>query len=63
MIERLALLPKPLRVVHVFGSNTEDKIISGCAHHNKIDATSVKLGRERRPNGWRWSTRKVFMIM
>ncbi|WP_375648487.1 MULTISPECIES: hypothetical protein [unclassified Bartonella] len=45
--ERLDLLPKLPRIVRVFDSNAEDKIIAECAHRNKIDPTSVKLGRKR----------------
>ncbi|WP_273724130.1 hypothetical protein [Bartonella sp. AU18XJBT] len=47
--ERLDLLPKLPWGVCVVGSNAEDKIISGCAHRNKIDSASVKLGRKRQP--------------
>ncbi|WP_375641913.1 MULTISPECIES: hypothetical protein [unclassified Bartonella] len=43
------LLPKLPWGVCVVGSNAEDKIISGCAHRNKIDSASVKLGRKRQP--------------
>ncbi|WP_375622829.1 MULTISPECIES: short-chain dehydrogenase [unclassified Bartonella] len=56
LIERLALLPTPPCILHIFGSNTHDKMILDCARKNKVDFIPLQLGQKTTPKGSRWLT-------
>ncbi|UNF28846.1 short-chain dehydrogenase [Bartonella krasnovii] len=56
LIEQLALLPKPPCILHVFGSNVHDQMITEYARKNKVDFISIKLGQKKTSKGSRWLT-------
>ncbi|WP_142416088.1 short-chain dehydrogenase [Bartonella massiliensis] len=53
LIEQLALLPKPPCILHVFGSNTHDQMITECARKNKIDFIPIHLEQKTTSKGSR----------
>ncbi|WP_139412383.1 short-chain dehydrogenase [Bartonella mastomydis] len=58
LIEQLALLPNPPCILHVFGSNAYDQMLTECARKNKIDFISIQLGPKTTSKGLRWLTHK-----
>ncbi len=58
ILETLSTFDAPPKVIHVLGSQADDKKLTHCAQKYDINFTSVKLGRVATSNGWRWLTHK-----
>ncbi|WP_330168144.1 short-chain dehydrogenase [Bartonella grahamii] len=56
LIERLALLPTPPCILHIFGSDIHDQMITDCARKNKVDFIPIQLGQKTTSKGSRWLT-------